>query len=163
MARKMICAAVATATLALAGTASAGTYSDDLGKCFVRATSEEDKTVLIQWIFAMMSLNPSVKPLTNVSDVQRDAFNRKMGALTQRLFTVDCRKEAVAAIKYEGAPVAFRTSFELLGKAATSGLVSDPAVSAHAGDFSNYMDQTVFAGVFKEAGVSTGGGATAPR
>ena len=163
MARRMVCAAVATTALVLAGTASAGTYSDDLGKCFVRATSADDKAVLVRWIFATMALNPSVRPLTNVTDPQRTEFNRKMGVLTQRLFTVDCRKEAVDAIKYEGASVAFQTSFELLGKAATSGLVSDPAVSAHGADFANYIDQTAFNGVLKEAGVSTTGGATPPK
>ena len=154
MVRRILAAACAAGALGTAGAASAGVYSDDLGKCFVRASSAEDKTVLVQWIFSVMALNPSVKPLSNVTDSQRDGFNRRMGALTQRLFTVDCRKEAVDALKYEGS-AAVEASFELLGRAATAGLVSDPSVSAHGGDFAQYVDKAAFDALFKEAGVTT--------
>ena len=164
MLRKGLCAVVATMTIALAGTASAGPYSDELGKCFVRATSASDKTVLIQWIFAIMALNPQVKPLASVTDAQRDGYNRQMGALTLRLFTVDCRKEAIDAIRYEGSSVAFETSFRLLGVAATSGLMSDGVVSAHAGDFGKYIDQAQFNALLKDAAQPAGGnGGKSPR
>ena len=162
MARKFLVAAFVVATLGVSSAASAGTYSDDLGKCFVRSTTADDKRALVQWIFAIMALNPSVKPLANITDGQRDGFNRQVGALMQRLFTVDCRSQAVDALKYEG-NIAVESSFELLGKAAMSELLADPAVAAHGSEFIKYVDQDKFAAVMKDAGIATGSPAKSPK
>src|SRR5262249_28277691 len=57
------------AALALARSATAGPYADDMAKCFVAATTSQDKTTLVQWMFAASSLHPAVKAMTTVSDV----------------------------------------------------------------------------------------------
>ena len=58
--------------------AAAGPYGDDLARCLVRSTSPEDQTTLIQWMFAISSLNPAVKRLTSVTDAQRSDLNRQV-------------------------------------------------------------------------------------
>src|SRR5579872_3179588 len=92
--------------------ALSGIYTDDLSRCLVSSTSAQDKTMLVQWIFSMLTLNAAVAPLSTVTPEQRDGFNQKAGDLSQRLMLVDCRKQTVEAIKYEGVG-AIQASFEV--------------------------------------------------
>ena len=135
------------------GGAWAGPYADELGRCFVRSTSADDKVVLAQWMFAAMSRNKSVKTMVSVADANREGFNRQTGLLFERLLTVDCRKELVEALKNEGRS-ALKSSNETLGRAASAELLRDPAVEAEAAKFTSYWDSAKIAAVLREGGVS---------
>jgi len=56
MRRSLPLLAWAVSLFLLASPAVAGPYSDDLAKCLVRSTTPEDKTLLVQWMFATMAL-----------------------------------------------------------------------------------------------------------
>jgi hypothetical protein len=133
-------AAIALALLS-ANTSSAGIYSDSLARCLVSHTSNEDKTLLVRWIFAIMALHPAVSDTITVNDSEREKLNRGAGMLFERLVTDDCRKETKEALMYEG-PVAMQTSFQVLGQVATRGLMTDPAVTAGLTAFQKYLDET---------------------
>lgn len=120
--------AALSASLAAAPAASAGVYADDLAKCLVKSASDADKLDLMRWTFAAISLHPDLKTYSNFTDEQRSQITAKAGALMQRLMTVDCRAETIAALKFEG-PSAVGPAFNMLGQVGARGLMTDPAVT----------------------------------
>jgi len=141
----------AAAALVLASqSALAGPYTDDLSKCLVRSTSEQQKAVLVEWVFAIAALHPSVKPLSSVSDAKRTDLNKSVADLFTTLLTDTCRQETQDAVKYEG-PAAIQTSFALLGQVAMTDLFSNPDVAQGLGAFSQYLDKAKFDSVFPPA------------
>jgi hypothetical protein len=109
--------------------AMAGVYTDDLSRCLVESSTKEDRTALVQWIFAAISQNPSISALGKATDADIEKANAAVGSLFMRLLTETCVDKAKKAIKYEGA-VAIQGAFEVLGKVASSDLFSDPKVQA---------------------------------
>lgn len=79
-------------------------------------------------MFAVITASPKVADLSEVTPARRDEFSKQTGALMTRLLTVDCRAEAVAAIKARG-ETAIKSSFGVLGQSAMEGLMQDPAVA----------------------------------
>lgn len=125
----------------LPATSYAGVYSDDMGKCLVSATSQEDKTALVRWIFATAALHPDVASIAKVSEEERAQMDRNIAALFERLVTEACRNETRQAIRYEGMNTAFESSFALLGKVAMQELMTDARVGAGFESFTKYLDQ----------------------
>jgi hypothetical protein len=157
----MATAATAVMTLfAAAGTARAGVYTDDMTKCLVKAMSPQDQSTLIQWTFSAMALHPDVHPYANITDEQRKALDQKAANLFQRMMTVDCRKEVVDAVKYEGTG-SFEDAFAAMGEAAMRGLMNEPQVSKGMEGFVEYFDKTRMEALFKDSR-STGGAPPSP-
>ena len=148
----MNAAAVILATLASSG-ASAGVYTDDLSKCLVKSSSPADQSVLVQWMFATLALNPAVTPMSSVTPKQRDALNQQAAALYQRLSLSDCRSEIVAALKYEGTGV-MEASFSVLGQVAARGLMSDPKVTTGMQEFETFFEKDKWSQLFQAAGLA---------
>ena len=66
---------IVTGALALAGAfaatpSMAGIYADDVTRCVVKATSDQDRLDLVRWIYAAMSLHPDLKTMANVTAEQ---------------------------------------------------------------------------------------------
>lgn len=141
---------VGAALLLASAAAQAGPYTDDLSKCLVRSTSEQQKAVLVEWVFAIAALHPSVKPLSSVTDAKRNDLSKNVADLFTTLLTDTCRKETQDAVKYEG-PAAIQTSFALLGQVAMTDLFSNPDVAKGMGAFSQYLDRSKFDSVFPPA------------
>jgi len=139
--------------LGAAGAARAGVYSDDLGKCLVRGATPSDQTTFVIWAFGAMSAHPAVKQYSNFTDAQRIELNRAVGKLYERLLTVDCRKETIAALKYEGAQ-GMEQSFSVLGQVAFRGLMGDPAVTAVLSGLADAVDKQKLEALGREAGVA---------
>jgi hypothetical protein len=97
----------------------------------------------MQWMFAVFSLNPSVKILSSVDIQQSDEINKRIASLFQRLLVVDCRSQTVDAIKNEG-PNAIEAAFKVLGEIATRDLMSDKEVAKEIEGFIKYLDQSKF-------------------
>lgn len=151
--RLITCVALAGA-LAAPNLASAGVYADDMSKCLVHSTNEADQAQLVGWLFAAISSHPSVKPMTSLTNAQRDAAIQKAGSLMQRLMLVDCRKETVNALKYEGTG-SIGQAFSVLGQAAMRGLMTDPSVAEGMAGLGKSLDETKFEEMLKEAGISS--------
>lgn len=153
---RMIAAAAAlSVAMLLSANASAGVFADDFSRCLVKSSSTEDQSVLIQWIFAAITLNPSIKPLSSITAEQRDALNKKTAVLFERLIFTDCHNEAVQAVKAEG-PTAFETAFQTLGQVAAQGMMSNPAVSGGLSDLAKYMDRSKWDALNREIGAPSG-------
>jgi hypothetical protein len=138
----------------LSGPATAGVYSDDLGKCLVSHTGEQDHIVLVKWMFAALSVHPAVQPLVAITAEQRTASNQGMVLLVSRLLGDECRKEALAALKYEGT-IAVQVSFNLLGQVASRDLGVQADVKKAFGEFGDDLKKDEkFQSLVKEAGVA---------
>jgi hypothetical protein len=145
-------AAVSIAACAPASLAHAGIYADDLSRCLIVSTSTQDQKELVLWVYLSMSAHPLVQPYARVDEAQRDASNRTAATQFERLLTKDCRTQAVAALKYEGAS-AIEPAFGALGQVAMRGLMSDPAVQKSMSSLGTYADTPGLRAMLAEAGM----------
>jgi hypothetical protein len=126
--------------LCLCAPAYSGPFTDDMGKCLVRSATAEDKTLLVQWMFATMTIHPDVKHMGQVTDAQRAQLNKKMGDLMVALLSERCPKESREAVKNEGMQ-AVEASFNLLGQVAAQSLFTNPDVAAGLSEFAKGIDE----------------------
>lgn len=134
--------------------ASAGVYSHDLSKCLVRSAAPADQKALIVWMFAALGAHPAVRPYVTITTSQQDDVSRQAAELMQRLITVDCRTESVAALKYEGSN-ALEPAFNVLGQVAVRELMTDPAVAKSIEHLTDYIDKGRIEALGTEAGIAT--------
>ena len=139
--------------------ASAGPYSNDLAKCFVQSSSLDDKTVFVEWMFAELALNPSVAPLSSITEEQRDTFTQKSVDYYQRLLFKDCRQQSIDALKYEGS-TALIFGFETIGQVAARELMNNPKTRAGMAALERNVDKKKLVELFQEAGVAPPAGTT---
>ena len=132
-----ICGAVA---VVLATPCFAGLYTDDLSRCIVGATTAEDRTNLMKWIFVAMAQHPSVASFSAVKPADVEAVNETVGKLFMHLLTESCAQKARDAIRIEG-PGAIQASFQVLGQVAAAGLFSDPSVAKTISGLERYLDK----------------------
>ena len=130
------------ALTAMATTAYAGPFTDEMSKCLVRSTSEADKTLLIKWIFAAMATHPDVKALSGVTPEMGEQLNKETGKLVMRLLTRSCKTETRQAVDFEGEDT-FKASFGVLGQVAMQGLMANGEVSNYFSGFEKYLDAKV--------------------
>ena len=74
-------AALCLAACILPDTAKAGPYGDDLSKCMISHSSAADQSLLMQFMFATISLHPDFAPMVTITQAQRDAIEDKTAAL----------------------------------------------------------------------------------
>jgi hypothetical protein len=148
---RLSAAFIAALSVALVSPAAhAGAYADDMGKCLVKAATDDDRTVFMRWSFAMMALNPAVKSWAVITPQARADVDRALADSFQRLVYVDCRGETIAALKHEGTK-AFTAGLRAVGESAFQGLSNDPAVSAGLRDLVKYVDSQKLAELMAEA------------
>ena len=159
--KRLIAATACLAGLMLSAPAQAGVYSDDLAKCLVKSTSDTDRIKLIQFMFAAIGANPGLKAMSNVTEMQRSDLVRDFAHLEERLLMVDCRTEAVTALRNEGQGV-IESSFSVLGSSAMRVMMSDPTTQATFRSLGADLDKAKWAAFMKEGGVDSGASAAAP-
>lgn len=153
---KLATALAALGLLSAAPSASAGVYADDMARCLIKSSSADDQIVLVRWMFSTMTLHPAVGDLANISDQQRQEMSNKAAALFERLITVDCHAESVAALKYEGV-AAFGSSFNTLGQIAARGLMTDPHVTQALSGLGAVVNGDRLRALMAEAGMQPNG------
>jgi hypothetical protein len=153
MMNRFVFGAAMAAAVAAGAPAVAGVYQDDLTKCIVKSTSDGDKAILIQWVFAAMSGNEIVRKMSTVTPAQRSQLSQAYAQMSQRLLVTDCRTETVAALKYEGGGV-IEQSFSTLGQVAMRGLMSGPAMRDALQELSAHFDKAKLVTLFKDAGIT---------
>ena len=109
---------------------SAGPFTDNLTRCIVVSTSDDDYKKLVNWIFRVVSEHPHIK--SNVGDVyskiQKIKADVNLAEIFTKLLTRRCKTEAIQAFKYEQ-DIALFESFKMLGEISMQKLMEDPAVS----------------------------------
>jgi len=117
----------------------AGPYADDLSKCLVKSTTAEDKSTLVQWMFAMSALHPDVKKLSVVTPTRRNELNKQFAEMLTTLLTDSCLKETREALDYEG-PQTLVQGFTVLGQVAGRELFANADVAAGMGELEGMFD-----------------------
>src|SRR5438105_10172776 len=85
-----------------ASPAIGGVFTDDLSRCIVEKSSDADKAEMMRWMFAAFAKAPALSGMVSINQQQRDKLNKSMADIYSRLILVDCRSQAVAALKNEG-------------------------------------------------------------
>jgi len=153
MRRIIVAASVAIAFASSSfGPAHAGPEQDALSRCLTRSSSEADRTALMTYVFAALSVHPDLRRYSTITVADRVRINKEGAALMQRLLTVDCRRETVAALKSDGVEVIER-AFEGLADAASTQMVDEPSVAAAFEGLVDYIDLEALASVMEEAGL----------
>ena len=154
MLKTLLAASVAALALSAASQAQAGPAADTLSKCVVGATSAQDRVVLTKWAYVVISANPEFRGMSTVTEPMRDEANHRVAVLLTRLVTVDCRAQAVAAVRGEG-PQAMEEAAKALAASAARDLLADPATLAGMTGFLKYLDSQKLFGLMKDAGVTS--------
>lgn len=148
--RRLILAVASCLALWAPSGAQAGVYTDELSKCLVASSTPSDQKAFILWMFSALGSHPDVKAYMNMTDPQRASINQNTGHLFERLLTADCRKEAVAALKYEGNS-AMEGAFNVFGQVATRGLLTDPEVTKSLSGMTQAVNMQKINDILKEA------------
>jgi hypothetical protein len=146
----IICAGLAGA---LASSAEASVFTDDLTRCIVNKSSPADRGAFMAWMFSAVSSDPELQKFTTLDRAKRDQIAASAAGIFQRLLLVDCRKEAVAALKSDGED-AITQSFGELGKAATRQMFQSPQAQAELETLGKNFDDTKMNALAREAGIA---------
>lgn len=152
MDRRHVFAAAMLSVLLLGPRAEAGVYADDLAKCLVRSSSSDDHLIMIRWMFSAVTQHPALRSMSTVTPAQHGAYDHDMAKLTERLIFTDCRKEAVAGLKYEG-EAAITAGFRVLGQVAARDMFGDSHVALELSALGKSFDKSKLSALYKEAGV----------
>lgn len=145
--KQVLVYALLALTFISSNTALSGPYSDDLSKCLVKSTSNEDKNNLVKWIFTMMASHPDLKPLATVSDLQKNESNKAVAKIFENLLTASCKSEMQLAQKYEGQS-AIQTAFEMLGKVSVGELFANEKVNTEMAGFVQFIPKEKLESIF---------------
>lgn len=140
-------------------TSFAGVYTDDLTKCLVQSTTDQDRVEMMKWIFFALAAHPSVSKYAAVSDADRENASKQVGHLFTKLLTDSCRKQAEDAVAYEG-PGAIRASFQVLGRVASLSLFKSQAVITAMKSITPYLDKKKLEALGKETSGQAAQGAS---
>ena len=133
-------------TLSFSQAAMAGPLTNQLANCFFEKTSEADKVILMQWLFAAMSHHPEVKQLSAVSAHKAEDLNKSAANLYTDLIANRCKVQAVNAFKHEGKE-ALNISFETLGRVALKEMTTNTAVNQYMRGFPEHVDLSKLRGI----------------
>jgi hypothetical protein len=150
---KKISAAMLVLAAWSATPAAAGVYGDDATRCLVKSASEADQLALVKWLFAAIAQHPGIRDYATITAAQQEGFDRDMAAVVNRLLIRDCRKEAVAALRYEGTGF-LGESFKAMGEVAMGGLMSNKAVEQGLSTWAGGLDEEALNVLGVEAGRS---------
>lgn len=133
----------------LTGAVEAGVYADDMSRCLVDKTNEEDRVALVRWMFSAAAAHPAVAAISRITPEQMDAANKAAADLFTKLLTETCREQTINALKYEG-PATIQLSFQVLGQVAGNELFAHPAVAKSISGLEKYADSEKIEALTKE-------------
>ncbi|HKP34786.1 MAG TPA: hypothetical protein VJT70_08430 [Sphingomicrobium sp.] len=105
------------------------------------------------WMFSVVSSDPALQKFTSLDRPKRDLIATNAGAVFQRLIVVECRGEAVAAIKAEGRG-SFAKSFGALGEAAVNQMFNSPQAQQELKSLDKGFDKEKLKALGREAGIA---------
>jgi hypothetical protein len=142
--------AAAVGVPARAGAQPLGGPSSPLAACLADHSTGKDRKDLARWMFSAMSQHPAIADLSAATPALREEVNRTVGAMVTRMLTVDCVKEAKAAVSGADSKLVFEQAFGQLGQLAMQEIMTDPNVARGLQDLPKYMDRKKFEDAFKD-------------
>jgi hypothetical protein len=119
----------------------------------VNKASDADQRILMRWLFAAFSLDPTLAPLSKISAEEHAEFTKSAAGVYNRLLLVDCRTEALAALKNEGESV-IGPAFGVLGQSTAGRILKSPAADEELNKLADSFDVDGMKKLFGEAGIN---------
>jgi hypothetical protein len=147
--KKLLSAAAGIAIAISAACGPASAQDDALGKCLVDNSTGKDREAFMRWMFLALAANPSVKPMTNISDPQKEEIDKGAAAVMNGLMLKDGRSQAIAAMRADG-PQGMSQGFATFGRIAMGDLMQNGAVNAELEKMTAYLDKDGWEALSKE-------------
>ena len=130
---------VASALMGATQMASASVTVDNLSNCLVKATTDADKKVVLQWTFVALSAHPDLKAYSQVTNEQKDALDKNLAQVLQRILVDQCSAETKAVIQTDGLQ-AVGDSFQKLGQETGEQILKTPEIKDQYKGVIRYLD-----------------------
>ncbi|MBT5187411.1 MAG: hypothetical protein HOM01_11420 [Kordiimonadaceae bacterium] len=117
----------------------AGEHATALSQCLENNTSEEDRNVMIKWVFMSLSNHPSITSMANISNEATMATNQQMTKLIERFMYENCFDQLKTALQSEG-PKAIELSIRSYAEVAGRDLLQHPSVSGSVTGLAQHFD-----------------------
>ena len=108
--------------------ALAGPTVDQLSNCLMKSTTPTDKTVVLQWTFVALGNHPDLKAFSNVTATQKEALDKNLATVLQRIVVEQCSAQTKAVIQTEGLQ-AVGDSFQELGSITGEEILKTPEIN----------------------------------
>jgi hypothetical protein len=148
--KRILLAAGLLVAAAAPGTALAGPYGEDLGRCAIGATTPADRSAMLRWSFLVAAANPSLADLITVTPEARTRSARAVADVFNRIVLRDCRAKALAALRHEGQS-GFESGFEALGAMAAQEMMMTESGLAAIEEIVGLLDQAGLVALATEA------------
>lgn len=119
--------------------AIAGPTVDQLSDCLMKSTTATDKTTVLQWTFVALGNHPDLKAFSNVTATQKEALDKNLATVLQRILVEQCSTQTKAVIQAEGLQ-AVGDSFQELGRTTGEAIVKNPEVNQQLKGVLRYVD-----------------------
>ncbi|EET83208.1 hypothetical protein ACE5JW_05705 [Acinetobacter radioresistens] len=119
--------------------ALAGPTVDQLSNCLMKSTTPTDKTVVLQWTFVALGNHPDLKAFSNVTATQKEALDKNLATVLQRILVEQCSAQTKAVIQTEGLQ-AVGDSFQELGSITGEEILKTPEIKQQLNGVLKYVD-----------------------
>ena len=119
--------------------AIAGPTVDQLSDCLMKSTTVTDKTTVLQWTFVALGNHPDLKAFSNVTASQKEALDKNLATVLQRILVEQCSAQTKAVIAAEGVQ-AVGDSFQELGRITGEEILENPEVKSQLKGVLRYVD-----------------------
>ena len=120
--------------------AFAGQATDALIACMTDNTTGKDRKDMARWIFVGMSVHPGIQSLSNVTEMDREEYARKLANIVTRLLAENCKAQTKDALEKEADEVPLKAAFSVMGQLAMQEVMNDPKVQSAFSGFAKYLD-----------------------
>ena len=119
--------------------AIAGPTVNQLSDCLMKSTTVTDKTTVLQWTFVALGNHPDLKAFSNVTASQKEALDKNLATVLQRILVEQCSAQTKAVIAAEGVQ-AVGDSFQELGRITGEEILENPEVKSQLRGVLRYVD-----------------------
>ncbi|HAK31900.1 MAG TPA: hypothetical protein DCM30_00910 [Acinetobacter radioresistens] len=127
--------------------ALAGPTVDQLSNCLMKSTTPTDKTVVLQWTFVALGNHPDLKAFSNVTATQKEALDKNLATVLQRILVEQCSAQTKAVIQTEGLQ-AVGDSFQELGSITGEEILKTPEIKQQLNGVLKYVDLNMLVTTF---------------
>ena len=117
----------------------AGPTVNQLSDCLMKSTTVTDKTTVLQWTFVALGNHPDLKAFSNVTASQKEALDKNLATVLQRILVEQCSAQTKAVIAAEGVQ-AVGDSFQELGRITGEEILENPEVKSQLKGMLRYVD-----------------------
>ena len=136
---KLLTFLISATLLSVTQVTLAGPTVNQLSDCLMKSTTATDKTTVLQWTFVALGNHPDLKAFSNVTASQKEALDKNLATVLQRILVEQCSAQTKAVIAAEGVQ-AVGDSFQELGRITGEEILENPEVKSQLKGVLRYVD-----------------------